>query len=88
MAYCPESTMTVNRIAWIGLTALMAFAPLTAITQTFQAAAPAIAASAVPSTGAGVGSNAARARHRATLNRQRARSTAEHARRVRATPRH
>jgi hypothetical protein len=28
----------------------------------------------------------ARTRHRATLNRQRARATAEHARRVRATP--
>jgi len=83
MAYCPESTMTVNRIASIGLATLIALAPFASIAQTSQEAAPTVAAS-----GAGAGSNAARARHRATLNRQRARSTAEHARRVRATPRH
>jgi len=86
MAYCPESTMMVNWIASIGLAAVMALAPLAAIAQTPQTAAPAASASAIPRTGAGAGSNAARARHRGTLNRQRARTTAEHARRVRAVP--
>jgi hypothetical protein len=76
----------VNRIASIGLAAALAFAPFATIAQTPQGAAPVASASVIPRTGAGAGSNAARARHRGTLNRQRARTTAEHARRVRATP--
>jgi len=74
----------VNTIASIGLAVALALAPLAAVAQTSQPATP--AASAIPRTGAGAGSHNARARHRGTLNRQRARSTAEHARRVRATP--
>jgi hypothetical protein len=76
----------VNRIASIGLAVALALAPLGVLAQTGQPAASASAASAIPRTGAGAGSNAARTRHRGTLNRQRARQTAEHAHRVRATP--
>ena len=80
--------MMVNRIASIGLAVTLAFAPLASIAQTSQPAPGVAAASAAPRTGAGAGSNAARSRHRGTRTRQRARSTAEHARDVRATPRH
>jgi hypothetical protein len=55
------------------------------LAQTGQPGASVSTASAIPRTGAGAGSNAARTRHRGTLNRQRARTTAEHARGVRAT---
>ena len=48
----------------------------------------AASAAAIPRTGAGAGSNAARTRHRNTVNRQRARATAEHARQVRKTTHH
>ncbi len=75
-----------NRIASIGLAVSLALAPLAAFGQTGQPAAPGSSASAIPRTGAGAGSHAARSRHRDTLNRQRARATAEHARRVRTTP--
>jgi hypothetical protein len=43
----------------------------------------AASSAAIPRTGAGAGSSAARTRHRNTLNRQRARLTAEHARQAR-----
>jgi len=75
--------MMVNRIVSIGLAVTLTFAPLAAIAQTNQPAAT--SATAVPRTGAGAGSNAARTRHRGTLSRQRARATAEHARRVGAS---
>jgi hypothetical protein len=76
----------VNRIASMGLAVALVFAPLGALAQTGQPGASAPSASAIPRTGAGAGSNATRTRHRGTLNRQRARATAEHARGVRATP--
>ena len=80
--------MMVNRIASIGLAVALTLAPLVAFAQTSQPALGVASASAAPRTGAGAGSNAARSRHRGTRTRQRARSTAEHARGVRAAPRH
>jgi hypothetical protein len=48
----------------------------------------AASAAAIPRTGAGAVSSAARTRHRNTLNRQRARLTAEHARHARRSLQH
>lgn len=72
-------------LASIPIALVLAFAPLSALAQS-NPPPGAVSAAPIPRTGAGVGSNAARTRHRNTLNRQRARATAGHARRVQATP--
>jgi hypothetical protein len=72
--------------ASIGVTLVLALAPLQASAQSNPPPGAASAA-AIPRTAAGAGSNASRTRHRNTLNRQRARATSEHARRVRANSR-
>jgi hypothetical protein len=77
--------MFKNVVVWIGLGTVVALAPLPASAQTNQPSAS--NASAIPN-GATVrsGTHRARAHHRNTLNRQKARATAEHARQIRAAP--
>ena len=78
----------VGKIVWIGLAAALAFAPLAASAQTSSSAAPAAASSVSIPNRATVrsGTHRTRAHHRNTLNRQKARATAEHARQIRAAP--
>jgi len=78
----------VSKIALIGLTAALAFAPLPAPAQTNPSAAPAAAnAVSIPNRATvRSGTHRVRAHHRNTLNRQKARATAEHARQLRAPP--
>jgi hypothetical protein len=77
----------VNEIALIGLTAALAFAPLPAPAQTNPSAAAAAAnAVSIPNRATvRSGTHRVRAHHRNTLNRRKARATAEHAR-LRAPP--
>ena len=75
----------VARVALICLAAAVAFAPLPAPAQTNPSAAatsPTIPNRATVRSG----THRVRAQHRNTLNRQKARATAEHARHVRAAP--
>ncbi len=74
--------------AAIGVGFMLTLAPPSAFAQNNPPPGAASAAAAIPRTGAGAGSNAARMRHRNTLNRQRARATSEHARHVRKSARH
>jgi hypothetical protein len=78
----------MSRIAWIGLAAALAFAPLPAASQTQMSAAAGVAKPAIPNR-ASVrnATHRGRTQHRNTLNRQKARATSEHARQVRAAPR-
>ncbi len=78
----------VNKIALIGLTAALAFASLPAPAQTNPSAAAAAAnAVSIPNRATvRSGTHRVRAHHRNTLNRQKARATAEHARQLRAPP--
>jgi len=77
----------VGKIALIGLAAALAFAPLAAPAQTNPSAAPAAASPTIPNRATvRSGTHRVRAQHRNTLNRQKARVTAEHARQVRAAP--
>jgi hypothetical protein len=74
----------LNRIAWIGLVAVLGLAPLPAFAQMAPAASR---ASTIPNRATvRSGTHRTRAQHRNTLNRQRARATAEHARQLRAAP--
>lgn len=77
-----------SKIALIGLTAALAFAPLPAPAQTNPSAAPAAAnAVSIPNRATvRSGTHRTRSQHRNTLNRQKARATAEHARQLRAAP--
>ncbi len=77
----------LDKIAAIGLAAL-ALAPLPAFTQINPSiAAVASSASAIPNRATvRSGTHGTRSRHRNTLNRQKARATAEHARQLRAVP--
>ncbi len=76
----------VFRIALIGLAAALAFAPLPAPAQT-NVSAPTAASPAIPNRATvRSGTHRVRTHHRSTLNRQKARATAEHARQVRAAP--
>ena len=85
--YLGAETM-VSEIALIGLAAALAFAPLPAPAQTAPLAVPAAANGvSVPNRATPTsGSLRARTHHRNTLNRQKARATAEHARQLRAAP--
>jgi len=75
--------MMLDKIAAIGLAAL-ALAPLPAFAQINPStAAVASSASAISNRS---GTQGAQSRHRNTLNRQKARVTAEHARQTRAAP--
>jgi hypothetical protein len=77
----------LNRIAWVGLGAVLALAPLCAFAQTSQSAPAASNASTIPNRATvRSGTHRTRAQHRNTLNRQKARATAEHARQLRAAP--
>jgi len=77
----------VGRIALIGLAAALSFAPLPAPAQTNPPAAPAASSPAIPNRATvRSGTHRVRTHHRSTLNRQKARATAEHARQVRAAP--
>jgi len=78
----------VSKIALIGLTAALAFAPLPAPAQTNPSAAPAAAnAVSIPNRATvRSGAHRTRSQHRNTLNRQKARATAEHARHLRVPP--
>jgi hypothetical protein len=77
----------LNRIAWIGLGAVLALAPLPAIAQTIQSALAASSASTIPNRATvRSGTHRTRTQHRNTLNRQKARATAENARQLRAAP--
>ena len=60
--------------AWVGVAFLLALAAPPAPAQS-NPPPGAVSAADIPRTGAGAGSNAARTRHRNTLNRQRARLT-------------
>ena len=74
----------VCRIALIGLAAALTFAPLPVPAQTNP---PAAASPAIPNRATvRSGTHRVRTHHRSTLNRQKARATAEHARQVRAAP--
>ena len=75
----------LNKLAMIGLGAMLALAPPPALAQTSQAAAPAAQGPVAIPNRATVrsGTHRTRTRHRNTLARQKARATAEHARRVR-----
>ena len=77
----------LDKIAAIGLAAL-ALAPLPTLAQTNPSTAPAASgASAIPNRATvRSGTHRTRSRHRNTLNRQKARATAEHARQLRAAP--
>ena len=77
----------LEKIALIGLAAL-ALAPLPALAQTNPSTAPAASsASAIPNRATvRSGTHGTRSWHRNTLNRQKARATAEHARQIRAAP--
>ena len=77
----------LNKIACIGLGAMMTLlAPLPALPQTGQLTAAA-SASPIPNRATvRSGTHRTRAQHRNTLNRQKARATAEHARRIREAP--
>lgn len=77
----------LNRIDWIGLVAMLDLALLRAFAQTSQSAPAASNASTRPNRATvRSGTHRTRAQHRNTLNRQRARATAEHARQLRAAP--
>jgi hypothetical protein len=77
----------LRSIAWIGLGAALACAPVCAFGQTGQSPPAASSASTTPNRATvRSGTHRARAQHRNTLNRQRARATAEHARQLRAAP--
>ena len=77
----------VSKITLIGLAAALAFAPLAAPAQTNPAAPAAANANSIPNRATvRAGTHRTRAQHRNTLNRQKARATAEHARQVRAAP--
>ena len=73
----------LNRIVGIGVAALMiGSAPTLAQTPPPSAG---VSAPAIPNRSA-TGTHRAREQHRRTLNRQKARATAEHARQVRVAP--
>jgi hypothetical protein len=76
-----------NIIGWIGLSAVAALAPLPAPAQT-NLGLPAVSTATTIPNRATVrsGTHRTRERHRNTLNRQRARATAEHAREIRSAP--
>jgi len=76
----------VSKIVSIGLAAALAFAPLAAPAQTNASAAAANASSIPNRATVRAATHRARSQHRNTLNRQKARATAEHARQVRAAP--
>ena len=77
----------VGKFALISLAAALAFAPLPAPAQTNPSAALAAASPTLPNRATvRSGTHRVRAQHRSTLNRQKARATAEHARQVRAAP--
>jgi hypothetical protein len=79
--------MFKTAMAWIGLAAVVALAPLPAPAQTNQQGAAASTAPAIPNRATvRSGTHRARARHRNTLNGQKARATAEHARQIRTSP--
>jgi hypothetical protein len=76
----------VGKIALIVLEAVT-FAPLPAPAQSNPSAASSAANPTIPNRATvRSGKHRVRAQHRNTLNRQKARATAEHARRVRAAP--
>lgn len=78
----------IGKIALISLAAALAFAPLPTPAQTNPSAAPTAAnAVSIPNSATvRSGTHRTRTRHRNTLARQKARATAENARRLRATP--
>jgi hypothetical protein len=78
----------VSKIVWIGLAATLAFAPLAAPAQTSSSAESGAATTVSIPNRATVrsGTHRTRERHRSTLNRQKARATAEHARQIRSAP--
>jgi len=77
----------LEKIAAIGL-ATLTLAPVPALAQAIPPTAPAASgASAIPNRATvRWGTHGTRSRHRSTLNRQKARATAERARQVRAAP--
>ena len=77
----------LNKIACIGLGAtLTILAPLPALAQSSQSTPVASAASIPNRATVRSGTHRARSHHRNTLNRQKARATAEHARRIQEAP--
>ena len=79
--------MFKTAIALIGLGVVAALAPLPAPAQTNAQVAAISTAPAVPNRATvRSGTHRTRERHRNTLNRQRARATAEHAREIRSAP--
>src|SRR5271165_2090457 len=77
----------LNKIVGIGLCAVLTLlAPLPALAQAGQLSAAASAASIPNRATVRSGTHRTRAHHRNTLNRQKARATAEHARRIEAAP--
>ena len=78
--------MFKTAITWIGLSALVALAPLPTLAQT-SPGGPAAASSAIPNRATvRAGTHRARSHHRNTLPRQKARATSRHASQLRASP--
>jgi len=78
-----EKHAMLKTIALMGLGAAVAFTSLPAIAQTYQSAAPAASApSATPPTG----SHRSQMRHRANMNKERARASAHHMRHMQHKP--
>jgi hypothetical protein len=73
----------LKTIASVGLSAAIAFAPLPAIAQTDQSAAPAASA---PAATAPTGSHKSQMRHRANMSKQKARASAHHMRHMQKKP--
>jgi hypothetical protein len=78
----------LNKFACVGVSAMLTFlAPLPSHAQTIQLTTISASATTIPNRASvRAGTHRARAHHRGTLNRQKARATAEHARKTRASP--
>jgi len=82
-----EHGVMLNKIVRIGLCAMLTLlAPVPALAVAGQLTAAASAASIPNRATVRSGTHRTRAHHRNTLNRQKARATAEHARRIQAAP--
>ena len=78
----------LNKIALLGVGAVLALAPLSALAQTDQSTAPAAPGASATRAAAPSGTHRSQMRHRNNISRERARASAEHMRHMNksATP--
>jgi hypothetical protein len=73
-----EKTTMLNKIALLGVGAVLALAPLSAFAQTDQSTAPAAAGASAAPAAAPTGTHSSQMRHSNNMSKQRARSSAAH----------